>query len=88
MRCMSSSFKSLALVSLLALSLLTGCGGKHETAKQKAHKQWAATRANVLYGLARLLGDVQAVRRGTVGKRIVRRAAGKATGRAMRKLLK
>ena len=53
MRCMPSSFKSLALVSLLALSLLSGCGGKHETAKQKAHKQWAATRANVLYGLAR-----------------------------------
>ncbi|MBY8831952.1 MULTISPECIES: hypothetical protein [Bacillus] len=30
-----------------------------------------------LYGLSRLLGDVNAVKKGTVGKRIVRRAAGK-----------
>lgn len=32
-----------------------------------------------LYALARLLGDVNAVRKGPVGKRIARRAAGKAT---------
>lgn len=53
MRCMPGSFKSLSLVTLLTLCLLAGCGGKHQTAKEKAHKQWAATRANVLYGLAR-----------------------------------
>jgi hypothetical protein len=36
---------------------------------------------SVLYLVARLLGDVNAVRRGTVGKRIASRVAGKATGR-------
>ena len=41
-----------------------------------------------LYWLARLLGDVNAVRRGRVGQRIVRRAAGKATGRALRRTLR
>ncbi|ETB71281.1 hypothetical protein MOB49_11615 [Bacillus haynesii] len=41
-----------------------------------------------LYGLSRLLGDVNAVKKGTVGKRIVRRAAGKQTGKALRKLFK
>ena len=41
-----------------------------------------------LYGLARLLGDVNAVQKGRVGKRVVRRLAGKATGRALRRLFK
>ena len=41
-----------------------------------------------LYWLARLLGDVNAVKRGTVGKRIARRAAGRATGKTLRKLFK
>ena len=41
-----------------------------------------------LYRLARLLGDVNAVRRGRVGRRIGRRVAGKATGRAFRKAFK
>ncbi|MEQ8503864.1 MAG: hypothetical protein RIB80_00960 [Rhodospirillales bacterium] len=41
-----------------------------------------------LYLLARLLGDVNAVRRGTVGKRIARRVAGKATGRLLGKLFR
>jgi hypothetical protein len=39
-----------------------------------------------LYALARLLGDVNAVRRGRVGRRIARRIAGKATGRALGRL--
>lgn len=43
---------------------------------------------SLLYRTARLLGDVNAVRRGTVGKRIVRRAAGRGTSRILRKLLK
>lgn len=34
------------------------------------------------------MGDVNAVQKGKVGKRIVRRAAGKATGRTLRKLIK
>ncbi len=42
---------------------------------------------SLLYGLARLLGDVNAVQKGHVGKRIVRRMAGKATGRILRGLL-
>ncbi len=42
----------------------------------------------LLYTIARLLGDVSAVRRGTAGKRIARRVVGKATGRGMSKLFK
>lgn len=41
-----------------------------------------------LYLLARLLGDVNAVQKGTVGKRAGRRVAGRATGRALGKLFK
>ena len=41
-----------------------------------------------LYKLGRILGDVQSVQRGTVGKRIGRRVTGRATGRLLRKLFK
>lgn len=41
-----------------------------------------------LYLLARILGDVNAVSKGKVGKRIARRAAGKLTGRGLGKLFK
>ena len=41
-----------------------------------------------MYKVVRLMGDVNAVKKGKVGKRIARRAAGKATGRTLRKLLK
>lgn len=41
-----------------------------------------------LYWLARLLGDVNAVKRGKIGRRIGRRAAGKVTGRALRRWFK
>ncbi len=43
-----------------------------------------------LYGLARLLGDISAVSKGpkATAKRIGRRAAGKATGRMLRRLFK
>lgn len=41
-----------------------------------------------LYRLARLLGDVNAVKKGKVGRRIVRRVTGRATGRTLRKLFK
>jgi hypothetical protein len=47
----------------------------------------AATRS-LLYLLARLLGDVIAVRRGRVGRRIARRMAGRAVGRAIGRLLR
>lgn len=41
-----------------------------------------------LYRLAKLLGDIGAVKKGRVGKRISRRIAGKITGRGLRRLLK
>lgn len=40
----------------------------------------------LLYQVARLLGDAQAVQQGRVGRRIGRRVAGKATGRGLGKL--
>lgn len=45
---------------------------------------------SILYGVARLLGDVNAVYKGprAVAKRIGRRIAGKATGRFLGKLFK
>ena len=41
-----------------------------------------------LYWLARLLGDVNALRRGRPGRRIARRAAGRATGRGLGRLFR
>jgi precorrin isomerase len=41
-----------------------------------------------LYKAARILGDVNAVKRGTVGKRLARRAVGRATGRGMGRMFK
>lgn len=42
----------------------------------------------LMYKLAKLLGDIQAVRKGKVARRVGRRAAGKATGRGLGKLFK
>ena len=42
-----------------------------------------ATTRGFLYALARLLGDLNAVKKGRVGKRVARRIAGKATGRGL-----
>jgi hypothetical protein len=42
----------------------------------------------LLYTLARLLGDVNAVKKGKVGKRVGRRLVGKATGRGLRRLFR
>lgn len=41
-----------------------------------------------LYWLARLLGDVNAVKKGRVGRRVARRAAGRATGKGLGKLFR
>lgn len=41
-----------------------------------------------LYKVARILGDVQAVQSGRVGKRVARRVAGKATGRGLGRLFR
>jgi len=42
----------------------------------------------LLYSAARLLGDVNAVKRGTVGKRVARRLVGRATGRGIGRLFR
>ncbi len=42
----------------------------------------------ILYRPARLLGGLSAVFKGKPGKRITRRATGKAAGKALRKLFK
>ena len=41
-----------------------------------------------LYTLAKILGDVNAVKKGKIGRRIGRRVAGKGTGRMLGKLFK
>jgi hypothetical protein len=43
---------------------------------------------SALYRLARLLGDVSAVKRGKASKRILRRLTGKATARGLRRMFK
>ncbi|MCH7688419.1 MAG: hypothetical protein IH899_17345 [Planctomycetes bacterium] len=43
---------------------------------------------SLLYQLAKLLGDVNAVAKGKVGRRVGRRIAGKITGRLFRKWFK
>ncbi|MDA7027514.1 hypothetical protein PJ311_13050 [Bacillus sp. CLL-7-23] len=41
-----------------------------------------------MYKSAKILGDVNAVKKGKVGTRIARRAAGKTTGKLLGKLFK
>ena len=43
---------------------------------------------SLLYFVARFLGDVTAVNKGAIGKRVLRRATGKVTGRFLQKLIK
>ncbi|MGH7540184.1 MAG: hypothetical protein ACRELC_04205 [Gemmatimonadota bacterium] len=43
---------------------------------------------SALYAIARLLGDLTAVRKGRVGRRVGRRVAGKITGRGLRRLFR
>lgn len=43
---------------------------------------------SILYLFARILGDINAVKRGTVGRRIVRRVAGRVTGRALGRIFR
>jgi len=47
-----------------------------------------ATTRGLLYTLARLMGDVTAVKNGTVGKRVGRRIVGKITGRGIGRLFR
>lgn len=41
---------------------------------------------STLYMMAKLLGDINAVKKGKTGKRIKRRVAGRAAGKLLRKL--
>lgn len=41
-----------------------------------------------IYKMLRIWNDIDAIRKGKVGKRIGRRVAGKVTGKALRKLFK
>jgi len=43
---------------------------------------------SLIYRIARILGDLSAVRRGKVGKRIGRRLAGRLTGRFLGRLFR
>jgi hypothetical protein len=43
---------------------------------------------SLLYALAKLLGDLNAVQKGKIGQRVGRRVAGKATGRMFGKWFK
>jgi len=43
---------------------------------------------SILYQVARLMGDANAIKKGTVGKRVARRAAGRGTGRGLGRLFK
>ena len=43
---------------------------------------------SLLYKVARLMGDVNAVQKGRVGRRIGRRIVGKGTGRLLGKLFR
>jgi hypothetical protein len=43
---------------------------------------------SMLYRVARILGDLNAILRGTVGRRIGRRAAGKVTSRWLSRMFK
>ena len=43
---------------------------------------------SLLYLLARLMGDVNAIKRGEVGKRIARRVAGRVIGKGLAKIFR
>jgi hypothetical protein len=69
-------------VSCTECSDLTGTASTPTTTGGAASSEHTvATTRGLLYTLARLMGDVNAVKKGTVGKRIARRTVGKATGR-------
>jgi len=68
------------MISAKWLRRKIGRGGAEEMSINKTR--------GLLYWLAKLLGDINAVQKGRVGKRIIRRAAGKGTGRILGKLFK
>jgi hypothetical protein len=63
-------------------------GSTQTTTAGVASRGVVATTRGILYTLARLMGDVNAVKKGTVGKRIGRRFVGKMTGRGIGRLFR
>ena len=56
-------------------------------ARRRRRSSINATRS-ILYTIAKLLGDLNAIQKGRVGRRLGRRVAGKATGRFLGWLFK
>ncbi|WP_440920065.1 hypothetical protein [Candidatus Pelagibacter sp.] len=56
-------------------------------ARRRRRSSINATRS-ILYTIAKLLGDLNAIQKGRVGRRVGRRVAGKATGRFLGWLFK
>ena len=57
--------------------------GKRLPAAKGATKMTIAKTRRSTYRVARILGDVQAVRKGTITRRIARRAAGRITAKGL-----
>jgi hypothetical protein len=82
-----------------ALPRITGRGSPGVGGQRRGHRRRPRTpegghvmsinrTRGSLYKLARILGDVQAVKRGRVGRRVGRRVAGKYLGRGMGRLFR
>ncbi len=65
----------------------TGTATIVHTAQEEGRMSINRTRGT-LYRLARILGDIQAVRTGRVGRRVGRRIVGRATGRGIGRLFR
>ena len=55
---------------------------------RKIKKSSFSQTRSTLYKTTRILGDIQAISGGKVGKRIIRRQAGRATGRLLGKIFR
>lgn len=62
--------------------------GIHHRPRSKRGPMSIGSTRGLLYTVARILGDVQAVNKGRVGKRIGRRVVGKVTGRGIGRLFR
>jgi len=80
---MSWPTRTLAAISPDGVRRASDGGARQEGARMSINR----TRGS-LYKLARILGDVQAVRKGRVGKRIGRRVVGRYAGRGMGRLFR
>jgi len=60
----------------------------HTGYSPQSHGRVTVNIRSLLYKTARVMGDVNAARKGTVAKRVARRTAGRMTGRALGKLFK